>query len=91
MRHLLRQALPDDLPAERRLLSTAKLPLDGLDQMRRAGVRHAYGLTTTIPDWLQRLGWMEVPKADLPAALNTSMELRGACPGTARIFLLDLA
>lgn len=63
----------------------------GLDAMRRAGVRHAYGLTTTIPGWLERLGWTEVTKADLPAALNASMELRGACPDTARIFRTSLA
>lgn len=63
----------------------------GLDAMRSSGVRHAYGLTTTIPDWLERLGWTEVTKRDLPAALNASMELRGACPDTARIFRTDLA
>lgn len=63
----------------------------GLDAMRRAGVCHAYGLTTTIPGWLERLGWTEITKPDLPAALEASMELRGACPDTARIFRTDLA
>lgn len=145
MRPLLRQASAADLPAVRRLLATADLPLDGLDdhadrlwvwdaegqvagaiaferygtagllrslivdptqrgtglgrfllqsgldQMHAAGIRDAYGLTTTIPDWLVRLGWTEVAKDTLPPALHQSMELRGACPDTARAFHLRLA
>ena len=141
---MLRKATPADLPAVRRLLSSAKLPLEGLDdhrerlwvwdqdgavvgaiayeaygdkgllrslvvdptqrgaglggallhagldQMRRSGLRDAYGLTTTIPDWLARLGWSEVPKDTLPPQLHQSMELRGACPDTARAFHVRL-
>lgn len=142
---MLRQASAADLPAVRRLLTAAKLPLEGLDdhkerlwvwddggrvlgaiafeaygdkgllrslvvdpdergaglggallhaglgEMRRSGLRDAYGLTTTIPDWLARLGWSEVPKDSLPAALHKSMELRGACPDSARAFHIKLA
>lgn len=142
---MLRKATPADLPAVRRLLSSAKLPLEGLDdhrerlwvwdqdgqvagaiayeaygdagllrslivdpaqrgtglggallhaglgEMRRAGLRDAYGLTTTIPDWLARLGWTEVRKDTLPPQLHQSMELRGACPDTARAFHVRLA
>lgn len=62
----------------------------GLDQMRADGIRDAYGLTTTIPDWLARLGWNEIHKSDLPTGLHASMELRGACPDTARVFHLPL-
>jgi amino-acid N-acetyltransferase len=141
---LLRRATTADLPAVRRLLTAAKLPLEGLDdhkerlwvwdqrgavigaiayeaygdkgllrslivdpehrgtglgamllhsglaEMRKAGLRDAYGLTTTIPDWLARLGWTEVEKESLPAALHKSMELRGACPDTARAFQVSL-
>lgn len=142
---MLRKATSADLPAVRRLLSSAQLPLEGLedhrerlwvwdldgdvvgaiayeaygdkgllrslivdpeqrgtglgaallhsgvDEMRKSGLRHAYGLTTTIPDWLARLGWTEVSKETLPPALHQSMELRGACPDTARAFHLALA
>lgn len=142
---MLRKATTADLPAVRRLLSAAKLPLEGLDdhherlwvwdhagqvvgaiayeaygdkgllrslivdpelrgtglggallhaglgEMRKAGLRDAYGLTTTIPDWLARLGWTEVGKDTLPTALHKSMELRGACPDTARAFHVRLA
>ncbi len=141
---MLRKATSADVPAVRRLLSAAKLPLEGLDdhrerlwvwvqdghvvgaiayeaygeagllrslivdpaqrgtglggallhaglgEMRKAGLRDAYGLTTTIPDWLARLGWTELDKATLPAELHQSMELRGACPDTARAFHLRL-
>lgn len=62
----------------------------GLGEMRRAGMRHAYGLTTTIPGLLAKSGWTEVRKQDLPDALDESMELRGACPDTARAFHLKL-
>lgn len=62
----------------------------GIEEMRKAGLQHAYGLTTTIPDLLARMGWTEVTKQDLPAVLNQSMELRGACPDTARAFHLEL-
>lgn len=142
---MLRKATTADLQAVRRLLSAAKLPLEGLDdhkerlwvwddggevvgaiayeaygdkgllrslivdpgqrgtglgaallhaglgEMRKAGLRHAYGLTTTIPDWLARLGWTEVGKQTLPPELHQSMEMRGACPDTARAFHIRLA
>lgn len=142
---MLRKASPADLPAVRRLLTAAKLPLEGLDDhrerlwvwdldgevvgaiafeayrdagllrslvvdpehrgtglgralllagldaMRAAGLREAYGLTTTIPDLLARLGWTEVGRDALPDALHESMELRGACPDTAHAFRVRLA
>ena len=142
---MLRKATTADLPAVRRLLAAAKLPLEGLDdhherlwvwdqdgtvvgaiayeaygdkgllrslivdpgsrgtglgatlldaglrEMRKAGLHDAYGLTTTIPDWLARLGWKEVGKDTLPQQLHKSMELRGACPDTARAFHVRLS
>ena len=63
----------------------------GSARMQEEGLREAYGLTTTIPRLLLRLGWEEVPRASLPAGLNSSMELRGACPDSARAFRLSLA
>lgn len=63
----------------------------GVARMRAEGLREAYGLTTTIPDLLLRLGWGEVPRAAMPEGLNSSMELRGACPDSARAFRLSLA
>jgi amino-acid N-acetyltransferase len=63
----------------------------GLLELRRAGVREAYGLTETIASWLERLGWEELARDDLPAALRASRELQGACPDSARAFRLRLA
>lgn len=140
---MLRDHKPSDLGAVRRLLQTAKLPLDGLDDCKRlwvleeegaivgavgfevhgraallrslvvdpawrgrglglqlvrhgveeawrAGAQSIHGLTTTIPDLLARLGWKEVPRSQLPAALSASRELQGACPASARAFTLEL-
>ncbi len=57
---------------------------------RRRGFCEAYALTTTIPDWLSRLGFEKIAREDLPAALGASAELQGACPITAKAFRLKL-
>lgn len=85
---LLRSLIVD--PAYRSTGLGRQLLHAGLAEMRAAGLRDAYGLTTTIADWLARLGWTEVPKSQLPGVLHESMELRGACPDTARAFHLHL-
>lgn len=61
-----------------------------LNRVKAEGVATAYGLTTTIPDWLKRLGFRELTRAELPQALHASAELQGACPAGARIFELTL-
>jgi N-acetylglutamate synthase-like GNAT family acetyltransferase len=55
-------------------------------EARAAGATEAYALTTTVERWLPRLGYREVARVDLPAALRASPELRGACPASARAF-----
>lgn len=62
----------------------------GLQEMRRAGLQEAYGLTETIAPWLERLGWTELPQKDLPEELRASKELQGACADTAKAFRLAL-
>ncbi len=57
-----------------------------LRTLRAEGVTAAYGLTTTVPDWLVRLGFKESSRGELPAALSSSEQLRGACPASARVF-----
>lgn len=61
-----------------------------LNRVTAEGVATAYGLTTTIPDWLTRLGFGELTRAALPHALHASAELQGACPAEARVFALRL-
>lgn len=62
-----------------------------LGTLRTEGVTAAYGLTTTIPDWLVGLGFEKVSRDGLPAALRGSEQLRGACPAAARAFKKDLS
>jgi N-acetylglutamate synthase-like GNAT family acetyltransferase len=61
-----------------------------LKQARHDGIRDAYGLTTTIPDLLFHLGFNEVKRSDVPAALLASEEFRGACPASARLFRISV-
>ena len=61
-----------------------------LKTLRADGVVTVYGLTTTIPGWLLRLGFREIMRDELPAALRGSEQLRGACPASAKVFAKDL-
>ncbi|HEU4327163.1 MAG TPA: arsenic resistance N-acetyltransferase ArsN2 [Roseiflexaceae bacterium] len=54
-----------------------------LAEARGRGVRNAFLLTETAPDFFQRFGFRPVARADLPQALHASAELRGACPESA--------
>lgn len=58
------------------------------ERLRARGVTTAYGLTTTIPDLLLKLGFTETGRARLPEVLTVSAQLQGpqACPSTARVF-----
>lgn len=44
-------------------------------------------LTETADDWFARFGFTPVDRSSLPAALEGSAELRGACPASARALL----
>lgn len=52
------------------------------------GFTVAYGLTTTIPELLLKLGFTEISRDTLPEALRASAQLQGAqaCPASARAF-----
>ena len=47
------------------------------------GVSRIFLLTETAADFFPRLGFRQVPRSDLPASLDGSAELRGACPASA--------
>ena len=47
-------------------------------------------LTTTAEAYFPRFGFAVVPRLKLPAALNDSLELRGACPDGAIAMHLSL-
>ena len=57
-----------------------------LAEAKREGLQKVYALTTTIPEWLSRSGFVETTRSELPRALYASAELQGACPDTARVF-----
>jgi amino-acid N-acetyltransferase len=86
---LLRSLIVD--PRQRGKGLGKRLIHHGLRQMKKEGVSAAYGLTTTIPDLLAKLGWQEVPRPRLPTELSASQELQGACPDSARAFRVLLA
>lgn len=61
-----------------------------VEAARREGVRELYLLTTTAEGFFPRLGFRPVERGALPAALDASAELRGACPASAAALRLRL-
>ena len=62
-----------------------------IDEARANGVRSLLLLTTTASEWFPRFGFRFTARETVPAELNDSAELRGACPTTAVAMSLDLA
>jgi len=62
-----------------------------LGEVARQGFDEAYGLTTSIPLWLGRLGFCEIARGDVPVALLASAEFQGACPDSAGVFRIARA
>lgn len=61
-----------------------------LERARAQCLESVYLLTTTAADFFPRLGFRRIERAELPAALNASEELRGACPDTAIAMVRNL-
>ena len=66
-------------------LAEAALALAG-----ERGVSRVFLLTETAADFFPRLGFRKVSRSDLPASLDGSAELRGACPASAVAMALGL-
>lgn len=49
-----------------------------------AGVRSFYLLTTTAADYFRRLGYADIGRAEVPAAVAAHAQFRRLCPATAR-------
>jgi amino-acid N-acetyltransferase len=62
------------------LIASALTPVD------RAGADVAL-LTETAGDWFPRFGFIPVERTSLPRVLESSEELRGACPASAQAML----
>jgi amino-acid N-acetyltransferase len=61
-----------------------------LDQAHAEGVTAVALLTTTADRFFPRFGFQRVARERLPAALEASAELKGACPASSVAMLLDL-
>jgi amino-acid N-acetyltransferase len=62
-----------------------------VDEAGRHGAEAVYLLTTDAQHYFAARGFREVPRAAAPIALETSEELRGACPDTATLMRLEVA
>jgi len=54
-----------------------------LQRAEEAGVDELYLLTTTAEDYFPRFGFIRTSREDVPDAVKSSAEFRGACPDTA--------
>jgi amino-acid N-acetyltransferase len=60
-----------------------RLTREVLAVAKARGVADVYLLTTTAGGFFPRLGFVRVPREDVPASVQQSIEFRGACPATA--------
>ena len=61
-----------------------------LARLKAYNVKTVSLLTTTAKPYFAKRGFRAISRAELPAALNTSAELSGACPATAVAMMLSL-
>jgi len=68
-----------------------RLTQAALAEARRGGAQAVYLLTTTAADFFPRFGFAAIDRAEVPPAVQRSVEFQGACPDTAVVMQLDLA
>lgn len=61
-----------------------------LELARKQGLAKIALLTTTAGDYFKGLGFQPVSRQELPASLQASAELQGACPDSALALILHL-
>jgi N-acetylglutamate synthase-like GNAT family acetyltransferase len=61
-----------------------------LSKSRSMSLESLYLLTTTAEPYFESFGFATVDRSTVPAELNASAELRGACPDTATVMRLLL-
>jgi amino-acid N-acetyltransferase len=67
-----------------------RLTQAALDLARQHGAREVYLLTTTAGAFFPRFGFEPVTRADVPAAVQQSVEFTSACPVSALVMRLRL-
>lgn len=70
-------------PPERGRGLGRRLVARALESARERGAREVYLLTVTAREYLARLGFTEVRREDVPAAVRESREFREICPASA--------
>lgn len=68
-----------------------KIALDVLDQARRFGATRAYLLTTSAAPFFERLGFVQIDRADAPEAILRTRQAASICPASAVLMAKDLA
>ena len=61
-----------------------------LDVARERGTTAVYLLTTTADGFFPRFGFRRIVRAEVPAAVQTSVEFQSACPASAVIMATDI-
>ena len=62
-----------------------RLVTEALNDASRRGMRALYLLTTTAEEYFPSFGFEKVERSSVPAELNDSAELKGACPASATV------
>jgi amino-acid N-acetyltransferase len=63
---------------------------EAIDDARDEGIRALYLLTTTAQDYFPEFGFERIDRELVPAELNASAELQGACPSSATVMRMGL-
>jgi amino-acid N-acetyltransferase len=61
-----------------------------LEYARTRQLSSAFLLTETAQTYFPRFGFKRITRAEIPASLQASEELRGACPDSAVVMMLEL-
>jgi amino-acid N-acetyltransferase len=63
---------------------------DRLHWAARRGLRAVYLLTTTVPEFFEKIGFTEMSRAEMPTEVQGSKEYSEVCPVTATAMVLRL-
>ena len=63
---------------------------DRLRWSARQGLRAVYLLTTTVPEFFEKIGFTEMSRTEMPTEIQTSKEYSEVCPVTATAMVLRL-
>ena len=62
-----------------------------INNAKNDGLEALLLLTTTASEWFPRFGFTRIARESVPAALQESEELRGACPSTAVVMSFNVS